>query len=189
MKIIISCHCDTCFNQPYGILKDGVFRGANDNFASVLALGRILDDPLFQDPNIEVQLTEDEEMYMDGAKTIAKRNNPKDTLIMVMDVTENARKANFTIENVHEIRMSEIKAALKTFKRSYRMVSNGTESEAWLYAEHGFSVLEVDIPVKGGLHSLDSTSRTEDQKIAAQAILALLYHFKDKDISAIRSDD
>lgn len=187
MKIIISTHCDTVFQQPYGVLKNGVFTGANDNFASILALGRIIDDPVFKDPTIELQLTEDEEMYMDGAKTIAKKNNPKDTLIIVMDVTEVGSRYGFTIENVHEINVEEIRKALKSFGKKYKIVEDGTESEAWLYAEAGFSVVEVDIPIKGGCHNLSSTTTVENQKMAAEAVLALLYYFKDKDISAIRS--
>jgi len=187
MKIVISCHVDTVFSQPYGILRNGIFEGANDNFASILALGRIIDDPIFMDPLIELQLTEDEEMYMDGARTIAERNNPKDTLIIVMDVTDVGARYSFTIENVKEIRKAEIKKALKSFGKRYKIVDEGTESEAWLYAKQGFSVLEVDIPVKGGLHSLSSTSTVENQKAAAEAVLALLVYFKDKDISAIRS--
>jgi len=189
MKIIISSHCDTVFRQPYCIYRCGIIEGANDNFASMMSIGRIMDDPIWKEANIELQFTEDEEMYMDGAKSIATKNNPKDTLIIVLDVTERTGKHNFTIENLHEIKLSEIKTALTGLKGKYKVVSNGTESEAWLYAEHGFSVVEIDIPVKGGLHSLNSTSRVEDHKVASEAILALLYYFKDKDIAAIRSED
>jgi hypothetical protein len=190
MKIIISCHCDTVFTQPYCKCRDGVLEGANDNFSSIMAISRTLDDPIWKGTEVELQLTEDEEMYMDGAKAIAKKNNPKDTLIIVMDVTDaKIRKGNFTVENVHEIKISEIKKALVSFVKRYRIVKNGSESEAWLYAENGFSVLEIDIPVSGGLHSLNSKSKTEDHAVVSKAILALIYYFKDKDISAIRSDD
>ena len=191
MKIIVSCHCDTVFRDPYCSFKQGILRGACDNFASILAVATILDDPMWLEPNIELQLTEDEEMYMDGAKSIVKKNNPKDTLIIVMDVTNAKIKGSmhFTIENFHEVRESEIRKSLKDFKGQYRLVPNGTESEAWIYAEHGFSVIELDIPVAGGLHSLDSTSKRIDQSVASKALLAMIYYFKDKEISAIRSED
>lgn len=190
MKIIISCHCDTVFTQPYCVCKEGIVEGANDNFSSIMAISRTLDDPVWKEPGIELQLTEDEEMYMDGAKAIARKNNPKDTLIIVMEVTERkVRKGNFTIENVHEIKTSEIKKALVNFSKKYRLIKDGTESEAWLYAEQGFSVLEIDIPVSGGLHSLNSKSKIEDHAVVSKAVVALIYYFKDKDISAIRSDD
>lgn len=190
MKIIISSHIDTVFKDPFCKFKQGILKGANDNFASILALGRIIDDPIWLEPTIEVAMTEDEELSMDGAKYVALQNNPKDTLIIVQDVTKKTgKKINFTIENVHEVKFSEIKKALKDFTKKYRIVQNGTESEAWLYAEKGFSVIEIDVPVAGGLHSLDSISLSEDQAVSAKALLALLYYFKDKEISAIRSED
>lgn len=189
MKIIISSHIDTVFNQPYAIFRQGILTGANDNFASTVALGRIMDDPVWESGNLEIQFTEDEEMYMDGAATIARRNNPKDTLIIVLDVTGVAGKHSFTIENIHEVKTEEIKKALKNFKGKYKIIKDGTESEAWLYAEKGFSVIEVDIPVRGGIHSLNSTSKVVDHRAVADAVLALIYYFKDKDISAIRSED
>jgi hypothetical protein len=149
-----------------------------------------MDDPVWLEPNIEVAITEDEEMYMDGAQYVAKQNNSKDTLIIVQDVTKKiGKKINFTIENVHEVKFSEIKKALRDFPKQYRIVQNGTESEAWLYKEKGFSVIELDVPVSGGLHSLDSTSTAVDQSVTAKALLALIYYFKDKEISAIRSED
>ncbi len=190
MKIIVSTHCDTVFRDPYCQFKQGILKGACDNFASILTVGRTMDDAIWNEPNVELVLTEDEEMYMDGAKCIATRNNPKDTLIIVQDVTKKTgKKINFTIENVHEVKFSEIKKALKDFTKKYRIIQNGTESEAWLYAEKGFSVIELDVPVSGGLHSLDSISLADDQTVSAKALLALLYYFKDKEISAIRSED
>jgi hypothetical protein len=185
MKIIVSCHCDTVWNQPYAILTDGVMEGANDNFASMMAIGSVIGEL----SAAEVQLTEDEEMYMDGAKSIAKKNNPKDTLIIVMDITEaKPGQGNlFTIENVHELKISEIRKALKGHK--YRIVKDGTESEAWLYAEHGFSVLEIDIPLKGGCHNLQSQSKVESILAVGKALVALIEYFKDKDISAVREDE
>jgi hypothetical protein len=181
----VSCHCDTVFTQPYAILTDGIFEGANDNFASMMAIGSVIGEL----NAAEVQLTEDEEMYMDGAKTIAKKNNPKDTLIIVMDITEAKPGSSnlFTIENVHELKISEIRKALKGHK--YRIVKNGTESEAWLYAEHGFSVLEIDIPLKGGCHNLQSQSKVESILAVGKALVALIKYFKDKDISAVREDE
>jgi hypothetical protein len=182
MKIIVSCHCDTVFTQPYAIFRDGILEGANDNFASMMAIGSVLGEL----GPAELQLTEDEEMYMDGAKTIAKNNNPKDTLLIVMDVTEASpgRQGLFTIENVHELKLSEIRAALKGHK--YKIVKDGTESEAWLYAEKDFSVLEIDVPVKGGCHNLNSKATIQSILAVGRALIALIEYFKDKDIAAVR---
>lgn len=187
MKIIVSCHCDTVFRYPYCSFREGILKGACDNFAGILTVASILDDLVWMESNIELQLTEDEEMYMDGAKCIVKKNNPKDTLIIVIDVTKTNK--HFTIENYREVKESEIRKALKEFKGQYKLIANGTESEAWIYGDNGFSVLELDIPVFGGLHSLDSTSKRTDQAIAAKALLALIYYFKDKEISAIRGNN
>lgn len=181
MKIIVSCHCDTVWTQPYAILRDGIMEGANDNFASMLALGSVLGEL----GPAEVQLTEDEEMYMDGARNIAEKNNPKDTLIIVMDVTEAlpGKDKLFTIENVHEIKTSEIRQALKGHK--FRIVKNGTESEAWLYAKKDFSVLEIDVPVKGGVHNLQSKASVQGILAVGKAIIALIQYFKDKEVNSL----
>lgn len=190
MKIIISCHCDTVFSHPFCIFEKGILRGANDNFASILTVGRILDDSCWEDGNVILHLTEDEEMYQDGAKYIAKRNNPKDTLIIVQDITTiRSHKINFTIENVKEVRLTEIRKALKNFTGQYKIVPNGTESEAWLYAEQGFSVIELDIPIFNGEHSLDSITHIKDHVVASNALLTLIRYFKDKDIASIRPED
>ncbi|MBE3137625.1 MAG: M28 family peptidase [Thermoplasmata archaeon] len=189
MKIIISAHIDTVFKDPYCIYRGGILEGANDNFASIMALGTVLLNPIWLQDNIEIQLTEDEEMYMDGAKSIAKKNNPKDTFIIVMEVTEAKPGKNhlFTIENVHEIKISEIKKALP--KHPFRIVNGGTESEAWLYAEHKFSVLEVCVPVVGGVHNLQSKTNIKSIEAVGKAIVALVEYFSTKDIASIRSED
>jgi hypothetical protein len=120
MKIIVSCHCDTVFTQPYCIFKGGILEGANDNFSSIIALGTVLTNPIWLKDSVELQLTEDEEMYMDGAKSIAKKNNSKDTLIVVMDITEAkpGKKNLFTVENIHEIKISE------KFKEEFKLGLN-----------------------------------------------------------------
>lgn len=185
MKIIISTHCDTVFLQPYAIIEKGIMRGANDNFSSILALGSVLG----QLEPAEIQLTEDEEMSMEGARVIAERNNPKDTLIIVMDVTEAkpGKGKLFTVENVHELKLSEIRQALKG--HGFRIVKDGTESEAWLYAKKDFSVLEIDVPVVGGNHNLEGKASVESILAVGRALVALVQYFKDKDISAVRSED
>ena len=189
MKIIISSHIDTVFKDPYCIYRGGILEGANDNFASIMALGTVLLNPIWLQDNVEIQLTEDEEMYQDGAKNIARKNNPKDTLIVVMDVTEAKPGSGnlFTVENIHEIKTSEIKRALH--KHPFRIIKDGTESEAWLYAEHKFSVLEVCIPVMGGVHNLQSKASIKSIEAVGRAIVALVEYFSAKDIASIRSED
>ena len=189
MKIVISCHCDTVYTQPYAIFKDGIVEGANDNFASIMAASSVIGDPIWRQINLELQLTEDEEMYMDGAKNIATKNNTKDTLIIVMDVTEAhpGRNNLFTIENLHEIKPSEIKKALKG--HAYRILKEGTQSEAWLYAEKDFSVFEICVPIKGGCHNLQSKAAVESIVAVGKALISLITYFKDKEISAIREPD
>jgi len=189
MKIIVSSHIDTIYKDPYCIFRNGILTGANDNFASMLALGTVLLNPIWMKDNIEVQFTEDEELGMDGARSIVKKNNPKDTLIIVMEVTEAKCVKNrlFTVENIHEIKVSEIKKALQ--RHPYRIVMAGTESESWLYAEHGFSVLEVCIPVIGGIHNLQGKSNIKNIEAVGKAIIALIEYFTDKDIASIRSED
>jgi hypothetical protein len=180
MNIVISCHIDTVFKHPYARVANGIFEGACDNFAPLMAV-----PSLFDIPDVVIELTEDEEMYMDGARYVAKEWSPQDTLIIVLDVTEAAGRANidFTVENWYGIMDKHIKKALKGFK--YKMIKDGSESEAWLYREFGFPVIEIDVPVKGGAHNLKSKTRVEHINKVSDALRALIMYFKDKKRSEI----
>lgn len=177
MKIIVSCHCDTVFRIPHLRWRDGILRGALDNFGPMLAAALIIQS---MGSDVVIEFTEDEELTMDGARSLAKSCNNQDTLFIVMDVTDSARGNPFTIENFHRIKITEIRRALKPLRGKYRLVPKGTESEAWLYRDMGFAVIEVDLPVKGGLHSLDSYANFENVKTMAQAVELLVRYFKDK---------
>jgi len=180
MKIIVSCHCDTVFRSDVAYMryKGGILRGALDNFASMLAASLLISNV----PDAEVEFTEDEENSMDGARQLARANNNKDTMFIVMDVTADGRGKEFTIENVHRVRIKEVHEALKELKGKYKVVSRGTESEAWLYKDMGFATIEVDIPARGGLHSLDCATDFYRLKTAARAIELIIGYFKDKPV-------
>jgi len=182
MKIIISCHCDTIFRIPHLRWRDGLLRGALDNFGSMLACALIIQS---MGTDVVIEFTEDEELTMDGARSLAKSNSNQDTLFIVMDVTSAAKGARFTIENTHRVKVRDIRKALTSLKGMYRLIPSGTESEAWLYKDMGFAVIEVDLPVKGGLHSLDGYADFENVKIVAQAVELLVKYFRDKTITEI----
>jgi hypothetical protein len=170
MKVVISSHYDTVFTHPFGILRGGILTGACDNIAGIIAVAQNL--PLMNMEGITWELTEDEEMYQDGARYIVKRNNPQDTFIIVVDCTlRNKRweKTQFTIENIYGIKEYHIRRALSPLRGKY-LIRKGFESEAWLYKDMGFACVEVDVPVMGGMHNLESKSRVEDMVVAGQAI-------------------
>lgn len=176
MKIIISSHIDTVFKDPHGTIKDGVFKGPCDNLVNLLVIGRVIGEV-----EAIIELTNDEEQHMDGARYVARENDPKDTLMIVLDTTDQFnRKVNFTVENMYGIKMSHIKKVLKAFRGKYKINREGEESEAWLYRDMGFCTVEIDVPVKGGLHNEDAEADLEDIKIAAEVLKAFVAYFKDK---------
>lgn len=178
MKVLVSSHIDTVFKEPYARTKDGLLIGACDNFASAMAVGRIIEDE-----EIIFELTENEEMFMDGARYVTKRYSPEDIFIVVLDVTKRAKswkKNYFSVENWNGIDEKHIKRALAPFKKQYRLNPNGEESEAWLYKEMGFACLEIDIPISGGLHSLDSTARISDILLVPPAVIAIKEYVKER---------
>jgi hypothetical protein len=157
------------------------YEGCTDNIVSVMCLGRILGEV-----DAIIELTNDEEMHMDGARYVAREHSPEDTLMIVMDVcTQPKKKINFSIENVVGVNFGHIKKSLKGIKCKYVYRPMGEESEAYLYRDMGFAVIEIDIPVTGGYHNLDSQARVEDIKIVSEVIKALVNYFKDKDRSQI----
>ena len=182
MNIIVSCHIDTVFSQPCISWDGSRLKGALDNFASVFACSLLIDSML---QDIHIEFTEDEELTMDGARSLARKYNNQDTMFIVMDVTSSSKKHLFTIENCHRIKSIHINRALQTFKGQYKIIQNGSESEAWLYRDLGFAVIEVDIPVFGGVHNLEGTTTWERVQTVATAIKVLVHYFKSKSLVEI----
>jgi hypothetical protein len=177
MNCIISCHLDSVFNPDVAFMSytNGKLTGA------LLACALIIKEL----PDVQIEFNEAEETTMDGARQTARKNDNKTTLFIVMDVTDAAGGKTFTVENIHRVKSSEIRKALENFKGKYKIIPNGTESEAWVYKDQGFCTLEVDIPVRGGIHSLGSTTSFENVKIVSEAIIALVKYFKEKTLAEI----
>jgi hypothetical protein len=187
MNVVVSAHLDTVYKDPMGTIENGTFEGPCDNIASILSCGLIMEDSDLT-PNLIIELTNDEEMHMDGARYVAKDYKIDDTLIVVLDVTERGRNWDntyFTVENWHGVDIKHIKKALKEFKGHYRLNKDGEESEAWLYRELGFAVLEIDVPVSGGVHNMKSKARVVDMQQVAKAVKAIAGYFYDKERSVI----
>ena len=187
MNIIISCHLDSVFTTPFADWQDGVFRGACDNFAGVLAMGYLVHEM----PDLHLEFTESEETTMDGARQLARIYKPDETLFIVIDVTEKSRKwksINFTVENYHRIQEKHIKSALKSLKGKYKLKPVGTESEAWLFRDKGFPTLEVDVPVIGGLHNLQGVARGEDMWAVAEAVKLLAEYLAPRNIRELEGE-
>ena len=183
MRIVISAHLDSVFLDPFAAIINDILGGACDNLAGILACAQIIGEE-----DVNIQFTHDEERHMDGCRYVAKDYSPEDTFMIVVDVTErkkNWKKVNFTVENWHGITDKHVKKALKEFNGHYKLNKNGGESEAWLYRELGFACLEIDIPVSGGLHSLNGKARIEDILIASKAIKVVKDYVKDKERNAI----
>lgn len=178
MHVILSAHLDTVYRDPYCHLGNGTMTGACDNIAGVFAVAQLI-----QETDLDAYLTEDEEMHMDGARYVARSYSADDTFVIVVEVTERGRKwakLHFTVENWRGIKPRLIKSCLREFSGQYKMVEHGSESEAWLYRELGFSCLEICVPVAGGLHSLDGRARLEDIAVAARAIKTVADFIKTK---------
>ena len=187
MNVIVSAHLDSVFKDPFATWQDGIFRGACDNFAGVLAMGYLAHEM----PDIRIEFTEDEELGMDGARSLARGFNHDEVLFIVIDVTERSRRWQsilFTIENFHRIQQKHIRAALKPLTGKYKLKQLGTESEAWLYKDLGFPVLEVDVPVTGGLHNLKGIARGEDMWSVSEATKLLATYFREKTLREIEGE-
>jgi hypothetical protein len=188
MNIIVSCHLDTVFKDPHAHFKDGILKGSCDNIAGVLAMALLMHNA----PNIPVELTEDEEMYMDGCRQLAKVASQTDDLFIVIDVCDRPRRwvktINFTVENIHRIQWKHIRAALKPLAKQYRLRPQGEESEAWVYRDLGFPVLEVCVPVNNGIHNLEGWTRGEDMWAVSEAVKLLAEYLAPKNIREIEGE-
>ena len=183
MQVVISCHLDTVFKDPFSEVKDGIQTGSCDNVSGVLACAQLI-----KFPEINIQFTHSEEDGMGGARWVAAHFSPETTFLVVVDCIERAprwKSINFTVENFSNVDPVHIKRALKSFARHYVLREYGSESEAWLYREKGFSCLEVDIPVTGGLHNLTNRARVGDILAAADAMKAIVDYFSQKSRSEI----
>jgi len=179
MYVIISCHLDTIFNSPMADVKNGIQTGVCDNLSGVLCCSQLIGLE-----GIHIEFTNGEETNMEGARWVADRYSPDDTFLIVVDVTEKAprwKSTQFTVENINGIDLKHIKKALKGFQGKYKVKETGAESEAWLYKKEGFSCLEIDIVVTGGLHNLHNRAQVSDILIASEAVKAITDYVKDKE--------
>jgi len=188
MNIIVSAHLDTVFKDPYARFKDGILKGSCDNISGVLAMALVMHNS----PGIHVELTEDEEMYMDGCRQLAKKANQAEDMFIVIDVCDRSKHwskgINFTVENLHRVQLHHIRTALKPLSKQYKLRPEGEESEAWVYKDLGFACIEVDVPVNGGIHNLDGWTRGEDIWAVSEATRLLAEYFAPKNIREIEGE-
>ena len=188
MNIIVSAHLDTVFRDAYACFKDGIFKGSCDNIAGVLAMALVM----HESPGIRIELTEDEEMGMQGCRALAKKASQTDDLFIVIDVCNRShhwpKTINFTVENFHRIQWKHIRAALKPLAKQYRLRPQGEESEAWTFRDLGFAVVECCIPVVGGIHNLEGWTRGEDMWAVSEAVKLLAEYLGPKNIREIEGE-
>ncbi len=188
MNIIVSSHLDTVFRDPHAHWQDGIFKGACDNLVGCFAMAIVMHNA----PNVRIEFTEDEEMYMDGCRQLAKYSKQDEDLFIVIDVCDRSKHwgkgINFTVENFHRIQQKHIRAALKPLAKQYRLRPQGEESEAWVYRDMGFACVEVDVPVVGGIHNLEGWTRGEDMWAVAEATKLLAEYFSPKNIREIEGE-
>jgi putative aminopeptidase FrvX len=160
-------------------VKNGIQTGVCDNLSGVLCCSQLIGLD-----KIHIEFTNGEETNMEGARWVADRYSTDDTFLIVVDVTEKAprwKSTQFTIENINGIDLKHIKKALKNFQGKYKVKETGAESEAWLYKKEGFSCIEIDIVVTGGLHNLHNRAQVVDILVASEAIKAIVEYVKDKE--------
>jgi putative aminopeptidase FrvX len=160
-------------------IKNGIHTGCCDNLSGVLCVAQIISYP-----EVHIEFTNGEETNLEGAKWVANHYSPDNTFLIVVDVTEKAprwKTTQFTVENIHGIDLKHIKKALKRFQGKYKIKEIGAESEAWLYKKEGFSCMEIDIVVTGGLHNLHNRAQVSDILVASEAIKSIVEYVKDKE--------
>ena len=179
MHPIISCHMDNIFKDPMSDIKNGIQTGTCDNLTGILSCAQLIGIP-----EIHIEFTNDEENSMGGARWVAAHFSSDNTFIIVVDVTEKAprwKSTQFTVENINGIDLKHIKKSLKKFQGKYKIKEIGAESECWLYKREGFSCVEIDICVNGGLHNLHNRAQVADILIASEAIKSIVEYVKDKE--------
>jgi hypothetical protein len=183
MNTIISCHLDSVFLSPMADVKNGVHTGCCDNLSGVLCCAQLINHP-----DIHIEYTNGEETDMEGAKWVADHYSSADNFIVVIDCTEKAtrwKSIKFTVENPANVDLKHIKNALRNFRGKYKLKELGVESEAYLYKKEGFSCVEIDIPVTGGLHNLHNRAHVEDIITASEAVKSIVDYMKNKERSEI----
>lgn len=183
MNTIISCHLDSVFVSPMADVKNNVHTGCCDNLSGVLCCAQLI-----KYEGIHIEFTNGEETNLEGAKWVANHYSVDNNFIIVIDATEKAprwRSIKFTVENPAFVDLRHIRNALRSFRGKYKIKELGTESEAYLYKREGFSCIEIDIPVTGGLHNLHNRAQVDDILIASEAIKALVDYMRDRERSQI----
>ena len=123
MNVIVSCHFDTIFLDPFSTLKNGMLYGTCDNLAGILATAQLIGKE-----GMFIEYTNCEESTMGGARNFARDHSADDTFMFVVDVTERGKnwdKLYFTVENYAGIQLKHIKKALHPLNVHYKIIEKG----------------------------------------------------------------
>ncbi len=142
MKIVLSAHFDIARPVPFIELSGGKLRGLIDNFAGVFVAYEAT-----KKTGIPLYLTNFEETGFKGAHEVAKKLK-KDTLVIVVDTTRDAKDKDGYIGNVYNF---DIKPLQKKFTKNIFFMPGfyeETEDETWVYGhECGLPCFYFGVPI------------------------------------------
>ncbi|OGG23864.1 hypothetical protein A3A79_01525 [Candidatus Gottesmanbacteria bacterium RIFCSPLOWO2_01_FULL_43_11b] len=172
MQIVLSAHFDIAKPVPFIKLDEGKLTGLIDNFAGVFVAyqaARKTGIPLF--------LTNFEETGMKGAREVAKKLN-KDTLVIVVDTTRDAKDKDGYIGNVYNLKLPKKLPSKLFIMPGY---FEETEDETWIYGhEFDFPCLYFGVPIP---HDLDYHATNNSIKISTidksiNVLIAVIKHLQ-----------
>ncbi len=171
MQIVLSAHFDIAKPVPYITLENGKLQGLIDNFAGVFVAYEAS-----KKTGVPLYLTNFEETGFRGAKEVAKKIK-KDTLVIVVDTTRDAKDKDGLLGNVYNFTLPKVFSSKLFVMPGY---FEETEDETWVYG-HEFSLpcfyFGVPIPHDLDYHATDNkiycSELNKSSKILIQTITLL----------------
>lgn len=177
-QLVISCHADTGFpSHRLRLTEAGTYLGHLDNFIGVYAVMQAYFSGRLDFEHVRIELTDGEEVDMDGALRVVETLTPRD-VVVVVDVTATETERDLVIEKCATPAMQwlvhEALAGL-----SYELhtgcpdpVSDSDECD--VYRQATDNVFFLGIPVWGGdYNEVMVEARPASVTAAAEALVRL----------------
>jgi hypothetical protein len=179
MNIVISAHFDIARPVMSIKLDQEKLIGLVDNLAGVFAAYQAA-----RKTGTTVYFTNFEELEYDGADDVAKKLNPSETTVIVVDTIKESDAAEepASIANVYGLDLSELEAKYKKDIDFIKGPFEPTEDETWIYGKkYGFKCFYFGVPIVGNnYHDTDNNIAVSSIDKSSEILVNVITWLKQK---------
>jgi len=157
-KIIVSTHCDVIWKAArVKFFRKKGRRYFSGNLDNVVCVGAVLRSviPRVKDKKIKFYFTNGEEIDMEGAKKVMRREGR--ALYIAIDVTQAAKKSDVNVEWPQNVNKRELRKVLGRIPNLKVGFKTGHPDETKVYGKR-YPTFSLNLPIKGNIHGKSRVS-------------------------------